>query len=242
MKPLTETNLHGNKPLLGIIGGMGTQATGCFYKKLHSMQKVTTEQEYLDVLLYSKPTIPDRTAYITGQSTESPLEPLISVAKTLESAGATCIALPCVTSHYFYDDLSKAVKVPILHIPNETAAVAKKRGIKKVCVLATEGTIKGKVFHTAFEKQGIEVLLPSDEMRSELMTIIYDVKRGVEVFPEKLERIVEKTQNNGAEAVILGCTEFCVIAKENPNMINTLELLAKASITQCRGRSPLRPV
>ena len=98
---LDELNqIQYKKPLLGVMGGMGTQATACFYEKLHSIQSVTTEQEYLDVLVFSKPSIPDRTAYITGKSNESPLEQLTYVALTLEAAGATCIALPCVTSHF----------------------------------------------------------------------------------------------------------------------------------------------
>ena len=235
MKPLNSVKSNQyKKPLLGIIGGMGTQATACFYELLHNIQNVTTEQEYLDVLLYSKPTIPDRTAYIIGQSLESPLKPLIDVAKTLESAGATCIALPCVTSHYFYNDLIKAVEIPILHIPNETARSIVELGAKKVCLFATDGTIRGKVFHTAFEKNGIELLLPSDEIQHDLMKIIYDIKRGISVSPEKLDNIVTESLKNGAEAVVLGCTEFCVIAKESPGIINTLEVLAGAAIEKCK--------
>jgi len=237
MKPVNAVRANKNKkPLLGIIGGMGTQATACFYELLHSLQNVTAEQEYLDVLLYSKPTIPDRTAYIIGQSLESPLEPIISVARTLESAGATCIALPCVTSHYFYDDISKAVKIPILHIPNETARLIVGHGVKKVCLFATDGTIRGKVFHTAFEQNGIELLLPSDEIQHDLMTIIYEVKRGISVSPEKLGNIAAKSLKNGAEAVVLGCTEFCVIANGSPGIVNTLEILAEAAISQCRNQ------
>ena len=235
MKPINGVDPNpGKKPLLGVIGGMGTQATSRFYEKLHSMQTVITEQEYLDVLLYSKPTIPDRTAYILGESPTSPLEPLISVARTLENAGVTCIALPCVTSHYFYEDLLKTVKVPILHIPNETARTILKQGFKKVCLFATDGTIKGKVFHTAFEQNEIDLLLPSSQTQSDLMEIIYSIKKGEVVLPEKLETLIAGALSNGADAVVLGCTEFCVIAKESPGLVNTLEVLAGAAIEKCK--------
>ena len=231
-------SLKGKKPLLGVIGGMGTQATACFYEKLHNLQNVTTEQEYLDVLLYSMPTIPDRTAFITGQSTDSPLEPLIHSVKTLETAGATCIAITCVTSHYFYGDITKAVNIPVLSMLEETAGFISKQGIKKVCLLATDGTLKGKAFHTAFEKFGIEPTTPPEKTQSDLMTMIYEIKRGTAVLPEQLERITEEALKSGAEAVVLGCTELCIIAKENPGIINTLEVLAGASIKTLVTRNP----
>jgi len=214
------------KPLLGIIGGMGTQATACFYEKLHSLQDVTKEQEYLDILLYSIPSTPDRTAYITGQSGESPLRHLIHAAKTLEAAGATCIAIPCITSHFFYDDLIKAVGVPILNMLDETAGFAAEKGIKKVNLLATDGTIKGRAFHSAFEKHGIKVTVPPEEEQRKLMTAIYDIKRGLKVPPDTFNSITEGT-------VVLGCTELCIVTEESENVINTLDVLARASLESC---------
>ena len=218
------------KPLLGVAGGMGTQVTSCFYEKLHALQSVAVEQEYLDVLVYSKPTIPDRTAYITGKSSDSPLEPLIYVLKTLESAGASCIAVPCITSHFFYDDLVKSVNIPVLNMLDETAAYTAGRGFTKVCLFATDGTIKGGAFHNAFKKHGIFVDDPTGDVQSALMEIIYDIKRGVEVSCCVLDPLIEKALETGAEAVILGCTELCIIKSERNDTIDTLEVLAKAAL------------
>jgi len=215
------------KPLLGIIGGMGTQATACFYETLHNFQTITTEQEYLDILLYSIPSTPDRTAFITGQSKESPLVNLIHAAKTLESAGATCIAIPCVTSHFFYSDLVKAVNIPILNMLDETAAFVAGKGIGKVCLLATDGTIKGKAFHSAFEKRGIEVCVPPEENQKKLMTIIYDIKCGIDVSRDALDCMLEGV-------TVLGCTELCIFAKKSDNVINTLDVLAASALRQAR--------
>jgi len=222
------------KPLLGVVGGMGTQATACFYQVLHSLQSVASEQEYLDVLLYSKPSIPDRTAFITGKSSESPLGHLIRAAQMLESAGASCIVVPCATSHFFYADLVKSVNVPVLNMLDETAKYVKECGIGNVCLLATDGTISGGYFHKAFDKYSINVTVPSDGMQSDLMNIIYDVKRGEDVSVDVLDLIIQKLRDGGAEAVVLGCTELCVItgsAKHNPVIINTLEVLAEAAIS-----------
>jgi len=218
------------KPLLGVAGGMGTQVTSCFYDKLHALQSVTVEQEYLDVLIYSKPTIPDRTAYITGQSSESPLEPLICVLRALESVGSTLIAVPCVTSHFFYDDLVKAVNVPVLNMLEETAAYTAERGIGKVCLFATDGTLKGGAFHNAFKKHGIDVIDPSDEIQSALMAIIYDIKRGVTLSSCVLDPLIEKALKTGAEAAVLGCTELCLLGSKRNDTIDTLEILAKSAV------------
>jgi len=225
-----------SKPLLGAIGGMGTQATACFYDILHNMQNVTSEQEYLDVLLFSIPSIPDRTAFITGRSIESPLKPLLRAAKVLETAGASLLTMLCVTSHYFYDDLAGSVGIPFLSIPEETAKLAHERGVGKIGILATDGTLKGKVLHKTFEKYGIEALVPLEDSQSVLMTMIYNIKRGVTVAPEELNTIVYELRDKGSDAVVLGCTELCIIAEGSPVVINTLEVLAAASLRTVRGQ------
>jgi len=222
------------KPLLGVLGGMGTQATARFYEMLHNMQDISAEQEYLDVLVYSKPTIPDRTAYILGKSDKSPLSDLLYAAKTLENAGATCLVITCLTSHFFYEDLAKAIKIPILNMPEETARFIADSGIKKVGLLATDGALKGRVFHTTFEKSGIEMLLPPESSQSELMEIIYSVKCAQAVAPDALDAIAAQLRKNGARAVILGCTELSLIAKKPPDHIDVLEVLAKACLRSCK--------
>jgi len=226
------------KPKLGIIGGMGTQATASFYEKLHGFQSVTTEQEYIDILLYSILSTPDRTAFITGKSADSPLEHLTGAAQMLESAGVVSIAIPCITSHYFYDELIKSVNIPILNMLDETAEHAVNCGIEKVCLLATDGTIKAGLFQAAFEKNGIEVTTPSSCIQAELMEMIYDIKKGELVTSDSLDNIIKKACENGAESVVLGCTELCVInSKTNNNQnnsINILNVLADAALAICK--------
>jgi len=237
---------------------MGTQATACLYQALHDLQNVSVEQEYFDVLLYSKPSIPDRTAYITGKSTENPLESLINAALILENAEVDCIAIPCATSHFFYDELTKAVSIPILDLLDETARYAKAIGAKKVCLLATDGTIKSRLFHDALERYGIEAATPPDNVQADLMEIIYDIKRGEVFSSDILNAIISKVCDDGVDAVILGCTELCVLktkdrgqvhqsclnhpqsadgtlfSKRTNHIVNILEVLAEASIAFCK--------
>ncbi|MCL2079007.1 MAG: amino acid racemase [Oscillospiraceae bacterium] len=227
-----------NTPLLGIIGGMGTQATACFYEKLHAMQNVSSEQEYLDTLIYSMPSIPDRTAYIIGEAKDSPLEPLRHAARTLEKAGASLIAMLCITSHFFYDELCACVHTPFLSIPDETVRYAAKHGINSVGLLATDGTLSSGVLSKRFASAGIDVFLPSPANQKRLMKIIYDIKLGAQANSDELAQIAADLHICGAQAIVLGCTELCISDIPSPALpfryINTLDVLAAECLRQAR--------
>jgi len=218
---------------LGIIGGMGVQATGCFYSMLTRLQTVRAEQEYLDIIIYSKPSTPDRTAFITGQSIDSPLESLVLAATTLEAAGVACIAIPCVTSHFFYEELKRAVGIPVLNIPEETAGFVASRGYKRIGLLATDGTLAGGFFHIAFEKSGVETIVPQDSAQAYLMDIIYNIKRGEFVETEALDGMAAELRRSGAQTIVLGCTELNLLANGSPGYIDAMEVLARASLRVC---------
>ena len=227
--------------ILGVIGGMGVQATGCFYEMLTAMQTVKHEQDYLDVLIYSKPSIPDRTAFITGQSAVSPLEPLLHAAGVLEKAGATCIAMPCVTGHYFYNELVQVVKVPILNMLEETARYAANHGYKKVGLLATDGTVQGRFFHDAFAAYGIETIVPDAAGQTAVMDLIYAIKCGASRDAGYgLDTAIDNLYSSGAQAVVLGCTELSrgracpsrsCPPRSCPPHIDAMEILARAALS-----------
>jgi aspartate racemase len=223
------------KPLLGVIGGMGPLATACFYERLTRLQKVNKEQDYIDILLYSIPSAPDRTAYITGQSDKSPLDMLIKAGKVLDGQGVTAIAIPCVTSHYFYQPLQQALNATLIHIARETAAFAAVQGIKKAGLLATDGTVRGGFFQAELAERGIEALLPEGGEQVRLMRFIYDgVKRGEAADASELSHLAEGLRRRGAETVILGCTELSIAAGINgAEYIDVLHVLARASLTAC---------
>jgi aspartate racemase len=135
-----------------------------------------------------------------------------------------------------------------LNLLDATALYVKEIGSKSVCLLATDGTIKSRLFHDALEKIGIEVVTPSDSVQADLMEIIYDIKRGEAVSPEALYSIAAKACGDDIDAVILGCTELCVLTDgtkktdepspclpSTPVLINILDVLAEASIAFCRG-------
>jgi len=211
---------------------MGTTATAVFYEKLHNLQKVKAEQEFIDTIVYSKPSIPDRTEFILGRSKESPLNALIEVAKTLENAGATVLTLPCMTSHFFYDELIKEIRTNLINLPDEVVKVTIARGFKKVALLATEGAIKGKILQSKFEAAGVESVIPEIETQEKLTKIIYDIKKGKQPKVGLSADITAELKKKGAQAIVLGCTELCINTIESDDYINTLDILAAAALRE----------
>ena len=140
---------------LGVIGGLGPMATAYFLELVVKMTDAKTDQDHLPVTVLNRPAIPDRTAYILGKSDESPLPAIIRYAKELQTFGASCIAIPCITSHHFYDEFSNAVDIPIINIVAETAAYLNSHGIQKAGIMATSGTISTNLFQDALAKEGI---------------------------------------------------------------------------------------
>jgi len=217
--------------VLGIIGGMGVQATAVFYQMLNRLQNVVVEQEYVDTIICSVPSTPDRTLFITGKSDDSPLPSLIKSAKILENAGVACIAVPCVTSHFFYEDLARNISVPVINILDEVALFLEKQNYARAGVLATNGTLQSGLFQNALEKHGVDCIVPTDAVQDEVMKLIYDLKRGESRINSTVDKLAAYLHDNGAQCVILGCTELCIHLNDLPDgCVNVMEILARAAL------------
>ena len=123
--------------VLGILGGLGPMASVYFYELLTKHTKAARDQDHIDVIINSRATTPDRTAYILGQSTENPFDIMEADAHRLVTFGAEVLAIPCNTAHYFYDKLEQTAGVPILNMVEQTVLHVKQRGVKKPALLAT---------------------------------------------------------------------------------------------------------
>ena len=225
------------KKMLGIIGGLGPMASVCFSELLVLHTHATRDQDHIDFLLSSRASIPDRTAFIVGRSDESPLPALITEAKRLTAAGAEVIAIPCNSSHYFYDELIKETDAEILNMPGETARFCRHLGLGKVGVLATEGTVYAGIYRKALEGEGVEYMTCSKEEQSFITETIYGhVKQGREPDYGRFLSIARGLIDAGCEAVILGCTELSCIEREvvsDIRFIDPMYVLAAKCITLC---------
>lgn len=224
-------------PLLGILGGLGPMATVYFYEMLTSHTAAAVDQDHIDLILSSRATTPDRTAFILGQSDNNPLPTMIEEAKRLTEAGATLLVLPCNTAHYFYDELNKASAVPILNIIEETVRHCASRGLNKLGILATEGTVSSGAYHTVCERHGCTAVAPDEGAQKVINAIIYDeIKRGREPNMEAFLAVANNLRAQGCDTLILGCTELSLLKKGgalDSYYTDSLEVLAAATIRAC---------
>ncbi len=228
--------------LLGVLGGLGPLATVYFMDLLVKMTDADKDQEHIPTLVMNDAEIPDRTAFILGESNDSPLPKMKENARLLEKCGCNYIVIPCNTAHYFYDEVQSEVKVPIINILDETIKYARSevRDIKKVGVLATEGTLESGSYKKYIEKYGLSEVVPEKEDAEALMQIIYgQVKAGKPVDIVTFNRIITNLAKRGSDVVVLGCTELSIInrdyelTKNNRFIVDSMEILARASIEKC---------
>ena len=209
---------------LGILGGMGSLATYALYKNIIDCTPVKKDQDNINMVILNASYIPDRTAAILHGG-ESPLPCLLNELKNLENIGCDLIAIPCNTSHYFYDEMQSSCKVKILNMIELTAEKLKSLGVKKTFLMATEGTIKTGVYQKYFDKKNIIIVTPSEEEIKEMMRVIYDIKAGKNPDTGKLYTASEKYINLGCEKIILGCTELSTIHMTGENIIDAMDVL-----------------
>ncbi|MBQ3229627.1 MAG: amino acid racemase [Clostridia bacterium] len=228
--------------LLGVIGGLGPLATAYFMELITVMTDAEKDQQHLKMVIYSDPEIPDRTDYILGKSDKSPLPGFASAGKALQSLGCDVLAIPCITAHCFHEQIEAASGVETLHAIRDTALLLKQAGIKKAGLMATDGTVQSRVFQNELEKNGIEVVLPSESAQKDVMALIYrDIKCGRAPDMDAFFRVKSELSANGAQAVLLGCTELSLIKRSNDTgkcILDVMEVLARSAILKC-GK-PLR--
>ena len=225
---------------LGVIGGLGPMATARLLTRVIEMTDAETDQEHLDVIVFNRPQVPDRTAYLLDPANHpSPLPSMQATAKTLESVGAQVLCAPCVTAHCYFSDLAGAVSVPFINMAEETAEALAAAGKKKIGILATSGTVKTGLFQQVFSRHGLDFAIPGDEGQKQVMEIIYDeVKAGLPVDAKKVEAVCAEMFALGCDCLVLGCTELSLIPKEllpEQRTLDALDVLAQRCVSVCGG-------
>jgi len=226
--------------VIGILGGMGPEATIDLFYKIIKFSPAEKDQEHLRIIIDNNPKIPDRTAAILGKG-EDPLPALQETAQNLEKAGADFIIIPCNTAHYFLSQIQKSVRIPVLNMIEETAKDIQQRipQIQKVGLLASIGTYKTEIYHQQFKKLNIEVVYPDEKDKDVVMKAIYAVKAGdlSEGVKSNILKIAQKLIDEGVKVIIAGCTEIPLILKEGDipvPLIDPTQVLAKIAVQKAK--------
>lgn len=230
-----------SEKILGVLGGLGPLATVYFMDLIVKMTEAKKDQDHISMIVLNHAAIPDRTEFILDNTKPNPLPMMIEDAKKLQAAGSDYVVMPCNTAHFFYEQIQKNIEIPMLNIIEETVKEACEKGVKKLGILATKGTVSAGSYQRMCEKYGIEWAVPSLADEQLLMNIIYNqVKAGKEINITEFLKIIENMKADGCDAVTLGCTELSVINKDfelcREDIIDSLEVLAKRSIELCEKK------
>ena len=195
--------------MIGILGGMGTQASLDFCNKLAILNRGKSDQKYPMFILYNKSKIPKRPENL--KKYYNVLKSLIEGCRLLQKNKCKFIVMPCNTAHYWRDDLQKKIKIPILSMPKEVFLHTKrncKRG-SKIGILCTEATLKTKVYSRYFEKD-FELVSPTKSLQKRSVNkAIKFVKMGKVKDAEKVIRpAINYLIKIKCKKIILGCTEL----------------------------------
>ncbi len=196
--------------MIGVLGGMGPLATVDFFNKVIAAAPAKSDADHVPLLIQSDPRIAPRPAAILNGG-RSPLPELLAGRDRLIAAGATALAMPCNTAHYWYADLVKGCSVPFLSIVDasmDELALLADAGAP-IGIIATRATLVAKIFDAPLRHAGYTPLLPDEDMMNTVVLPAIELVKAGQVVQggHLIEQAVQALLSRGARAVILACTE-----------------------------------
>jgi len=229
--------------VIGILGGMGPEATLDFFGKIIQHTVANRDQDHLKVIIHNNPKIPDRTEAIL-ENGESPVPMMVQSGLSLAKAGAGFIVIPCVSAHFFLGELRRKLSLPILSVFDEIATLITQNhpDIKSIGLLATKGTIHGGLFQKRLLENGITTLVPEPDDQERVMSTIYKIKglQATQVRYEGKEILIDVANHlikRGSHGIIAGCTEIPLVLEPEDvtvPLFDPLLILARAAVREAQ--------
>ncbi|MDH4412243.1 MAG: aspartate/glutamate racemase family protein [Rhizobium sp.] len=199
---------------IGLIGGMSFESSAVYYRQVNEAVRARLGGlASADVLMHSV-NFEDIVALQKAGRWDLAAKRLGDVASGLETAGADCVLICTNTMHMVADEVETRLNVPLINIIDETAHALKAGGARRPLLLATRYTMEQPFYAERMKRHGIEIMVPDAEDRTATHTIIFDelcAGRVLDPSRDQLLAIIEKAKAEGADSVILGCTEICLI-------------------------------
>jgi aspartate racemase len=225
---------------LGILGGMGPAASAEYVVRLIQQTPATCDQEHIPFVLWSDPTVPDRSTSLLNKD-DKPLPYLLAGIKGLFSAGCNLIVIPCNTAHFWYSELVRQnPRITIIHIVDSVADALRDVDVinSTVGLMGTQATIELGLYQYKLNKQGWDCIVPTKEEMDTLVQPAIDLVKAGDMIKSHamLMSVVDTLITRGATAVVLGCTEIPLAVREsqqgNIPLINSIDSLVKSAIKQ----------
>lgn len=217
--------------VVGIIGGMGPEATLDLMRRVLAKTPASDDQDHIHLIVESNPKIPSRIAHLIEGTGADPTPELIRIAANLQRAGAEALAIPCNTAHAYAHSIRRAVSIPLLDMVQLTVdQIAGSPRIARVGLLASTATLATELYAKAFAAHGLAIVHPVAQ--EEVMSLIKAVKRGETGLPTqvKLGRLALDLARQ-ADVLLIGCSELSVIAAGvTVPFVDSLDVQAQAIV------------
>ncbi|MFC5734570.1 aspartate/glutamate racemase family protein [Cytobacillus gottheilii] len=221
---------------IGLIGGLSWESTSEYYRIINTAVKNKLGGLHsAKCLIHSFNFEEIADMQRTGKWKEA-TESMVEAAVKLEQAGAEVIVICTNTMHKMAKEVQEAVSVPLIHIAESTAHAIKQQNLKKVALLGTAFTMEQPFYKDILSKHGIETIIPNEADRQMVHSVIFDELcqgRFLEDSRVKYQELISKLEAEGAQGVILGCTEIPLLIKQEHSslpLLDTTYLHAMAAV------------
>lgn len=204
--------------IIGLVGGTGWVSTLDYYRYFNELVYKNTDGESTAEVIINSVNYPAIAKLTAAGKWDEITKIITDAAITLQTAGAKCILLGANTMHNIAPQVKAAINIPFIHIAEETGKEILKKGIKKVALLGTKYTMQLPFFKDVLARMGIETIIPNESGIQIINDGIYkELALGIitAVTKENYLQIMQKLQQEGAEGIILGCTEIPLLIKPN---------------------------
>ena len=230
---------------VGVIGGLGPEATLDFFAKVLKATPARRDQHHLHLIINNNPKVPDRNRALRGDG-ESPAAALADMARALQRAGAQVLCMPCNTAHAYAAAIRAATPLPFISIIDATLETVRtlEPAVSHVGLLTADGGRRARVYEDALQAAGLTAVRLDDDTQNALMQLIYGVKAGRTGAAERaaMAAFAKRLINDGAQVIVAGCTEVPLLlgpADVAVPLIDSTDALARAVVRFARSAEPV---
>jgi aspartate racemase len=222
--------------VVGIIGGMGPEATVELMRRVIARTPATDDQDHIHLIVESNPKIPSRIAHLVEQNGADPMSELLRIAGNLQRAGADALAMPCNTAHCYARAIQNAVSIPLLDMVRLTAdQLAALRPDARVGLLASTAVHRTGIYERALQNRGMAAILP--HRQEELMELIKSIKRGNggSLAAAAFSGIARELADH-SDILLIACSELSVLSAPDVGavpIVDSLDVLTQAIVDFC---------
>jgi len=237
--------MAGNDKVVGIIGGMGPDATVDFMSRVLRATPANSDQDHVRMVVEHNPGIPSRQLAMKGEG-ENPGPVIAAMAARLEAAGADFLVMPCNLAHAWQSDIRAATSIPFVSIVDESllSALSRSDDQSAIGLMTTPGCFTSGLYQQALSDAGRPAIVQTPDELSETMLLVERIKGGDQSneVADGLKQLANRLVDRGAKVLIAACTEFPLVLTEsmfNVAFVSSTDVLAKKTVALALGHDSL---